>query len=281
MRPAQETLDGRTAARRAAESVATAVGGGVLGWALGALVSPMLGVVVGSIAICNGAVSGWRGSYAWRRGDGWLAFVLDSTWATAPVAIGLLAHVAGAVRGDPGPVPELTVRQNRHVYRRGVALKPGFALTIGNVISGAGNVDSPRRRRLITDHEDVHVWQSRWFGPVYPVLYLAWSAGGVVAGTVLWLVRGRRQPLAKVVESCSYYTNPFEWWAYSRDALWPPPGKLHGVGWRSAAVRPLATLPRRAARVAGVDPTGHGDHAADRADGADRADLADLADGDG
>ena len=256
MRLIPAIVDRRSRAGRAAEAVGCALGGGVLGWALGALVHPVAGAVAGTVALLNGAVSGWRGSYAWRRGDGWLAFVLDSTWATAPVAIGLLAHLGGLVRRDPGPVAELTLRQNRHVYRRGIALKSGFAFTIGNVISGAGNVDSPRRRRLITDHEDVHVWQSRWFGPAYPVLYLAWSAGGVVAGTMLWLARRRRQPLAKVVESCSYYTNPFEWWAYSRDALWPPPGKLHGVGWRSAAARPLSTLPRRARRVEGAPSAG-------------------------
>jgi hypothetical protein len=224
-----------------------AIAGGVLGWVIGSYVHPAVAVATAAIAAVNGGIGGWRGCYSWRRGDGWLAFVLDSTWATAPVAIGLIAHLGAAVQRDAGPVPELGHRQNRHVYRRGVALKAGVAFTIGNVISGAGNVDSPRRRRLITDHEDVHVWQSRWFGPLYPVLYIGWSLGGVVAGTALWLVRRRRspQPIAKVIESCSYYTNPFEWWAYSRDDLWPPPGKLHGVGWHGAAARPLATLARR------------------------------------
>ncbi len=224
----------------------TALGGAALGWLVGAPVHPAVGAGIGAAAAANGTISGWRGTYAWRRRDGWIAFALDSTWAAAPVTIGLLAHLGAGVMHDSGLVGELGLRQNRHVYRRGVALKPGFAFTIGNVISGAGNVDSPRRRRLITDHEDVHVWQSRWFGPLYPLLYLSWSLSGVVAGTVVWLARRRAQPLSKVIESCSYYANPFEWWAYSRDDLWPPPGKLHGVGWRSAAARPLASLKRRA-----------------------------------
>ena len=82
-------------------------------------------------------------------------------------------------------------RQNRHVSRRGMALKSGFAFTIGNVISGAGNVELRRCRRLIADHEDVHVWQSRWFGPLYPVRYIAWVVSVVLAGSMLWLVRRR------------------------------------------------------------------------------------------
>jgi hypothetical protein len=249
MRLGPVTREERSRTGVVAEAIVCALAGGALGGLAGAVVNPTASVVLGSIAALNGAVSGWRGIYAWRRRDGWLAFVLDSTWATPPVAIGLIAHAGALMSGNPGSVPELTLRQNRHVYRRGVQLKPGFAFTIGNVISGAGNVDSPRRRRLITDHEDVHVWQSRWFGPAYPVLYVGWSIGGVLAGTTIWLARRRRQPIGKVIESCSYYTNPFEWWAYSRDALWPPPGRLHDVGWRSAAVRPLSTLRRRADRA--------------------------------
>ena len=110
------------------------------------------------------------------------------------------------------------------------------------VISGAGDVSRPRRRKLITDHEAVHVWQARWFGPCYLPLYGLWAGVGVLGGVLLWLRRGRNEPLGTMIESCSYYTNPFEWWAYSRDDLWPPPGLVTGVGWRNAAVRPLADV---------------------------------------
>ena len=167
------------------------------------------------------------------------------------MGLGLFAHLGAALQRDAGHVASLGHRQNRHVYRRGVALKPGFAFTIGNVISGAGDVDSARRRRLITDHEDVHVWQSRWFGPLYPLLYGLWAAAAAGVGVLLWLVRRRRQPISRVVESCAYYTNPFEWWAYSRDDLWPPPGKLADIGWRRAAAKPLAVVGRRLRRDGG------------------------------
>ena len=235
-------------ARRSArigEAVVVASAGAALGGAVGWAIHPAVGVAAASVAASNGAVSGWRGTYAWRRPAGVIAFVLDSTWATLPMAGALVAHIVAAVRHGGGHAPELGHRQNRHVYREGACLKRGYAFTIGNVISAAGDVDRPRRRRLITDHEDVHVWQSRWFGPLYPVIYGLWAAVGAAGGVVVWLVRRRREPLGKVIESCAYYLNPFEWWAYSRDDHWPPGGKVTGLGWKRAAVRPLATLRRR------------------------------------
>ena len=60
---------------------------------------------------------------------------------------------------------------------------------------------------------------------------------------MLWVVRGRRERLAGVVEACAYYLNPFEWWAYSRDGNWPPP-KAGGIGWRRPAARPLSEARR-------------------------------------
>ena len=245
-------------AGRAAEAVVVGAGGGALGFVAGSLIDPAFGWVIGGIAAANGLVSGWRRIYSWRRRDGWVAFTLDSTWATLPVVGSLVAHAVGTVTHGRYE-PSLSVRQNRHVYRRGARLKSTFAFTIGNVISNAGNVDGARRRRLITDHEDVHVWQSRWFGPIYPVVYAGWAVGGAIVGSVLWLVRGRRQRLGSMVESCAYYLNPFEWWAYSRDDHWPPGGKVAGVGWRRPIVRPLAQLQRRQrSSVPGADAADRG-----------------------
>ncbi|MBI4885012.1 MAG: hypothetical protein HY826_13255 [Actinobacteria bacterium] len=228
--------------KRTIEAVVTAAVAATMAWLLGGLLHPMVGVAMATAAGLNGAISGWRQIYAWRSLQGWIAFVLDSTWATLSVAVGLLTHVAGRLKGPLGYEVNLSHRQNRHVYRDGFSLQPGFALTVGNVISGAGDVDVPRRRRLITDHEAVHVWQARWFGPLYLPLYGLWSLAGIIGGVVVWLRGGRKEKLGKAVESCSYYLNPYEWWAYSRDDLWPPPGKLKGVGWSKPAVRPLADV---------------------------------------
>lgn len=236
-----------TSPAQTVEAVAVAAAGAALGWYAGGVVHQSLGLVMAIVAAANGAVSGWRGVYVWRSGWGVIAFAVDSTWASLSTAAGLIAHVIAAVRRPAGYEASLSVRQNRHVYRAGAHFQRGFALTIGNVISSAGDVDRPRRRKLITDHEAVHVWQSRTFGPLYLPLYALWSLGGVVVGVFVWLWRRRRDPLGSVVESCSYYTNPFEWWAYSRDDLWPPPKLLAGIGWRRPAVRPLAEV--RAARA--------------------------------
>ena len=245
--PTPIVVEVRPLGARGAEALVVTLAGAALGGGLGWVIHPIVGVIAGAVAGVNGAVSGWRGTYCWRRPVGWLAFVLDSTWAALPMVGALVAHAVAAMQHGGGHAPELGHRQNRHVYRRGACLKRGYAFTIGNVISAAGDVDKPRRRRLITDHEDVHVWQSRWFGSLYPLCYGLWSVGGVVGGVITWLRRGRREPLAKVIESCSYYSNPFEWWAYSRDDHWPPGGKVADLGWKKAAARPLATLRRRRA----------------------------------
>lgn len=229
-------------ASRFVESLLTTGAGAALGWFSGGLVHPIVGTVMAVIAGLNGSISGWRGVYAWRSLNGLIAFVLDSTWATLSIGVGLLTHVVGRLKGALGYEPKLSRRQNRHVYRHGFSLQPGFALTVGNVISGAGDVDVPRRCKLITDHEAVHVWQARWFGPLYLPLYGLWSLFGIVGGIVVWLRGGRKEKIGKAIESCSYYMNPYEWWAYSRDDLWPPSGKLQGVGWSKACARPLAEI---------------------------------------
>ena len=159
-------------------------------------------------------------------------------------AAGLLANAVGAVtRG--GFVVELSRRGNRQVYRRGFQPRRGFVITIGNVISGGGDTSQPRRARLITDHEDVHVWQARTLGPLYPVAYVGWMAAAGAVGVVAWATRHRDAPIGKVVETYAYYLNPLEWWAYSRDDHWPPSGKIPGIGWKQPAVRPLARRPGR------------------------------------
>ena len=233
--------------KRLIESIVTAAVGAALGWFFGGLLHPVVGAVMAIIAGLNGLLSGWRQVYAWRSIGGWIAFVLDSTWSTLSVGVGLLVHFVGHLKGAPGFVPKLSTRQNCHVYQRGFTFKPGFALTVGNVISGAGDVESPRRCKLITDHEAVHVWQARWFGPLYLPFYGLWSLFGIIGGLFVWLRGGRKEKLGKAVESCSYYLNPYEWWAYSRDDLWPPPGKIEGLGWAKACARPLADV--RAARA--------------------------------
>ena len=214
--------------------------GGVLGAAAGSLVGLAIpAAVVGGL---NGLVSGHRKVYDWRSPKGLASLVLDSTWALTTTAAGLVAHAVAAKQSDAEYSPTLSERQNRHVYSRGMVVRKGFATTLGNVVNGAGDLSRPRRAKLVTDHEDVHIWQERAFGPTYPVLYGGWMAGGAIAGAAAWALGRRDQPFTKMVESCAYYLNPFEWWAYSRDDHWPPSGKVDGVGWSKPAVRSFASL---------------------------------------
>ncbi len=227
-----------------APAVGESIAVGLAGAALGAVAGSLIGVAVPAAVVggLNGLVSGRRRTYDWSTPQGVAAFVLDSTWGLATTTVGVIAHAAARLQGDAGYAPELSERQNRHVYARGLRFRRGFAITTGNVVNGAGDLTRPRRAKLVTDHEDVHVWQARAFGPAFPVLYGGWLVGGGAVGALAWLAGRRDQPFGKVVETYAYYLNPFEWWAYSRDAHWPPSGKLDGVGWRRPAVRSFASF---------------------------------------
>jgi hypothetical protein len=247
---------------RAIEGAAVAALGGVLGAFAGGLIGELLdlrtplAVAGAAIGVLNGAVSGYRQIYDWKSSHGPVAVVLDSTWALPMTAGAIFTNLYGMAVPKSGYLADLSERQNRHVYRRGFVFRKGFAVTIGNVIGGAGDVERDRRRRLITDHEDVHVWQARWFGLLYPIFYGGWFLFGSASGLVVWLARGRREKLKGVVETTGYYMNPYEWWAYSRDDHWPPGAKLPGIGWSKPCVQPLAEVRRlRAGREDRTTPS--------------------------
>jgi hypothetical protein len=231
------------------EAACVAVAGGTLAgvtWSLVGLTWP-----AAAVGAANGAISGARRIYGWRAPTGPLAFALDSTWGLPMTTAAIVAHGIAATQGRAaGFVTQLSERADRHVYVRGLRIRKGFAITLGNVVCGAGDdvLTSPRRARLVTDHEDVHIWQARWLGPLFPVMYVGWTVLGGATGAVVWLVRRRGEPFTKVVETCAYYLNPFEWWAYSRDDRWPPAHKVAGLGWSRPCVRPFSELPRRSAR---------------------------------
>lgn len=234
---------------RAIEACGAGLVGAVLGGLTGRLVDAKLaGVAIGAL---NGLIGGWREVYDWRSRRSVLAFAADSTWALATTAAGLFSHlIAGAntVIGRPASyAPELSRRQGRHVYSGGFRPRAGFVVTLGNVVSGAGDLTVVRRVQLVTDHEQVHINQARALGPIYPVVYgVAMAAGAVVAvGQSVFSKSGLRTRhqettprLRDLVETYAYYCNPCEWWAYSRDGNWPPPGKLPGVGWSRPIVKP-------------------------------------------
>lgn len=228
--------------RRLAEAAGVAALGAAFAGAAGAVIGAAVPAAI--IGGAHGAISGWRQIYDWSCSHGLVAFTLDSTWNLPMTGAGLFANAIGFAQRDSGYVPELSTRSNRQVYRRGFQPRKGFAVTLGSVICGAGDVERPRRVKLITDHEDVHVWQARWFGPFYPTLYVGWMVLGGAVGAIRWVVDRRRRGdrLFATVESAAYFLNPFEWWAYSRDDYWPPAGKVADFGWQHPCCAPFAQV---------------------------------------
>lgn len=239
--------DVRSRRERYAEAGAVGACGAILGAATGRLtgwrtVGAIVGATVGGL---HGLISGWWGIYPWRTGRGRMMLVADSTWALGSTASGLASHgvaLAQHLAGrNPRYVPALSLRQGRHVYQGGFRFRRGFVVTMGSVISGAGDLSTPRQVRLVTNHEQVHVTQARALGPFYPLVYLGWMVAAAVVSPVIWArarAQGRDVALPAVVETCAYYCNPCEWWAYSRDANWPPSGKLPDLGWTRPIVKP-------------------------------------------
>jgi hypothetical protein len=208
--------------------------GGLVGSLWG---SPRLGALFGGV---HGWLAGRRRIYEWRHRGGVVAFVLDHTWALPTTIGGTVAMIASRGRqrltgSDPGFDEPLSRRRNRFVFRRGFVLRRGFALTVGTVVTGAADANgevTERRRRLVDDHEDVHVWQARLLGPFYPMLYAAWFGSGAVFALVR-RARGRTSgSLDDDLDIFAYYRNPFEWHAYTCDHNWPPAGVDRDAVWK-------------------------------------------------
>lgn len=229
------------------EGLATGAVGAGLGWAA---LSPLEFLTAGSafagsaIGGLNGLISGAAGTYAWRGVRGWLSFLMDSTWGMPGTASGLALHLANVVHPDPSYVVDMSSRSNRHVYERGFSMRPGFALALGNVVSGAGGSAglrgesgrAVRRRKLVDVHEGTHLFQNRLLGPFYPFVYLGWMGIAALVGLVVSLV-GERKHVWRVVETFAYYNNPFEYWAYRKDDYWPPIGAHPRYAWGARRLR--------------------------------------------
>lgn len=220
------------------ESITTGAIGALLGGLTGMVWGvPRLGAFVGG---CHGWLAGRLRVYELRAKQGVVAFVLDHTWALPTTIGGTIAMTAGELRRrlsgvDPGFDEELSSRRNRFVFRGGFVLRRGFALTVGAVITGAGDAAgnlTDRRRRLVDDHEDVHVWQARLLGPVYPMLYASWFVGGVLVAVARRLSGRASRTLSDEIDTLAYYRNPFEWHAYTCDDNWPPAGVDSRSVWR-------------------------------------------------
>jgi len=206
----------------ALETGLTTAAGAWLGWT----VAGPFGALMGGM---NGLFSGVHGIYDWGSVDGWFAFLSDSTWGLIGTTLGNVVHVINLF-GNTGYREDLSRRQNRHVYEGGFYLKEGFTFTQGNVISNAGQNGAGINVSFIANHEELHVWQQRFFGPLFQITYVVWGIGGLIVGSIVWLTDTSKS-WGSLVETAAYYDNPFEYWAYNNDNNWPPSGADPSLRW--------------------------------------------------
>lgn len=170
----------------------------------------------------NGLVNGFSGIYRWWSITGWLAFILDHSWGLLGNAIGNLLHIIDRIAGG-GYRSDLSRRRNRHLFEHGFAIMGAFTFTQGNVISNATQGGTTVDDSFITNHEELHIWQNRIFGPLFQIIYVSWLIIGALVGIVIWFFH-TDQSFFSVVQTAAYYDNPFEYWAYKNDHYWPPTG---------------------------------------------------------
>jgi len=201
--------------------------GGVTGFIVGGPVGFWVGGVMGGM---NGMISGMMGIYDWSSWRGWAAFVSDSTWGLVGTSLGNIVHIINVFWPDSNYNHSLSRRQNRHVYEGGMRLKETFAFTMGNVISNASQGGGAINTAFIRDHEELHIWQSRIFGPLFQATYIVWAVGGFIVANIVWLT-DTSEDWGSLVETAAYYNNPFEYWAYNNDSNWPPAGSDPKLRW--------------------------------------------------
>jgi len=156
----------------------------------------------------TGMMAGIYQIYEWV-GLGLLAFPLDVTWALAGATVGSLLHVINIGWGDHGD----ETRENAHRYASGFGLRynPPYAFTQGAVMSNLAEAPGGDLYR----HEKTHVWQSRAFGPLYTLTYVAWMAVWAIPAVIAGITVKGLAGLFSGPNNWCYFNNPWETWAYA------------------------------------------------------------------
>lgn len=197
-------------------------GAAVLGGAGGA------GVVGTAINDLDLLITREMSIYNFRDSRGWAALLLDYTWGLPGTTLGYGVQIINQFWPNSGYDPALSQLVGSHVYTGGIGL-PGFTTTMGNVTTHLGV--GPGAKDVLANHEEVHVWQSRIFGPLFQTSYVGWMVGGAFVGTGYWLLHPN-QDWFSLVETAAYYDNPWEVWAYVNDHNWPPSGANPALLWQ-------------------------------------------------
>lgn len=221
------------ALKRTVETGAATIGSAILGWLVGTLLGGgwIAWAAAGSAGL-NGLFAGLRQLYQWRTVAGWYAFVADSTWALVGTTLGNLVNLLNLVWPSSRYRTDFSRRRNRQLYDGGIAPEDKYAFTMGNVISNAdttGRQAQEDKTDLIELHADLHIWQNRWFGPIYQAMYVFWAVGGALIALLVWVFRRyrphrrafrRHRGFRRLIQTAAYYDNPFEYWAYKNQGHW-------------------------------------------------------------
>lgn len=202
-------LLGAAGAWLAYNTMGLALGGlGALGLGASSGVATGLMITAAVIGGLNGIISGALEIYDWSSWSGWASFLSDSSWGLIGTTIGVLLHTVNLFYGDDRNYRrDLSRRQNRHVYDGGFGFGD-FAFTQGNVVSNLNG-----RTGSLLDHESLHVLQSRVFGPIFQITYVAWLVVGFVVALIVSPFTD--QGVGQDIMDIAYLNNPWETWAYS------------------------------------------------------------------
>jgi hypothetical protein len=169
------------------------------------------------IAAFVGASTGMMdGIWRIHRADfpGILAFPLDVMWGLAGSTIGCILHLINFAWGDHQEDVRDGGRPGVHRYASGFRLKGEYAFTQGSVMSNLKYTPSGDK---LWWHEYTHSWQNRIFGPLFVTTYLAWMGLMLIPGMIAAAVEKRG--VGGGIQGYTYYSNPWEAWAYKVQEL--------------------------------------------------------------
>lgn len=158
-----------------------------------------------------GLLNGTLRTYNWSDTKGVPQFVADVTWGLCGSMVACLLTLYNLFAGSrPAAIEGDAQRSGANRFPKGWHM-PGhddYAFTQGFTMSNLPDLPES----ALYQHERLHVLQNRVFGPIFTVSYLLWMLVWVIASLAVAPIR--KSKLGKTIEALSYFSNPWETWAY-------------------------------------------------------------------
>ncbi|HEX3132851.1 MAG TPA: hypothetical protein VHX44_04620, partial [Planctomycetota bacterium] len=153
-----------------------------------------------TMASVVGAFTGFMdGGHQIHRASGLFPFPLDVTWGLTGSCNSTFVHLWNFADATYVPSP----RDDSHQYTGGFRIEASAVFTQGSVMSNY--------KSSVFDHELLHTYQSRVWGPLFTIGYLLWMALTILPGLLVGAVVGVG---ADGVRIWTYENNPHEALAY-------------------------------------------------------------------